>query len=106
MSCNPNHLLIELGVSRRKLGHFVMGKEGTMTTGFGLAFDLEAAKYEVDRLRATNAKLIEALEPLARCAEDSPPTSPDSRTLYDGAFVGIRLGDARRARAAIEEARK
>ncbi len=43
-----------------------------------------------------------ALEPLAQCAEDSPPTSPDSHTLYDGAFVGIVLGDARRARAAID----
>jgi hypothetical protein len=42
-----------------------------------------------------------ALEPLAQCAEDSPCTSPDHRTLYDGAFVGIVLGDARRARAII-----
>jgi len=24
MTCVPNHLLIELGVSRRKFGHFVM----------------------------------------------------------------------------------
>ncbi len=44
---------------------------------------------------------IVALEPLAQCAEDSPPTSPDHRTLYDGAFVGIVLGDARRARSTI-----
>ena len=44
---------------------------------------------------------MEALEPLAQCAEDSPSTSPDHRTLYDGAFVGIVLGDARRARATI-----
>jgi hypothetical protein len=46
-------------------------------------------------------EVMKALEPLAQCAEDSPPTSPDHRTLYDGAFVGIVLGDARRARAAI-----
>lgn len=44
---------------------------------------------------------LEALKPLAQCAEDSPSTSPDHRTLYDGAFVGIVLGDARRARATI-----
>jgi hypothetical protein len=66
----------------------------------------EAARLLQDsfRLRAVNAKLLEALEPLAQCAEDSPSQSPDHRTLYDGAFVGIVLGDARRARAAIESA--
>ncbi len=42
-----------------------------------------------------------ALEPLAQCAEDSPSTSPDHHTLYDGCFVGIVLGDARRARDTI-----
>ncbi len=80
MACNPNHLLIELGVSRRKLGHFVMGKEGTMKsepTIEGLtAGDLRVLKGmisethrkrmagidEVKRLRAVNVKLIEALE--------------------------------------------
>ena len=43
---------------------------------------------------------LEALQPLAQCTEDSPSKSPDHRILYDGAFVGIVLGDARRARAA------
>ena len=58
-----------------------------------------AAQYELDEQLMREA--MEALEPLAQCTEDSPPTSPEHRTLYDGAFVGIVLGDARRARATI-----
>ena len=54
-------------------------------------------KADIELLR----EAMEALKPLAQCAEDSPSTSPDHRVLYDGAFVGIELGDARRARAAI-----
>ncbi len=66
------------------------------------AWDVAIAKVGVS---VTDVELmreaLEALEPLAQCTEDSPLTSPDHRTLYDGAFVGIVLGDARRARAAI-----
>lgn len=43
---------------------------------------------------------LKALDPLARLAEDTPPDSPDEHCLYDGCFVGIVVGDARRARKA------
>ncbi len=62
---------------------------------------MNQAKAVYDADVALFREAIEALEPLAQCAEDSPSTSPDHRTLYDGAFVGIVLGDARRARATI-----
>ena len=65
---------------------------------------------ERDGYKALAERRGEALEPLARCAEDCPPKSPDHTILYDGAFVSMVLGDARRARAAIdispEEARE
>ena len=59
-------------------------------------------------VRAVNnhAKLLEALEPLAAIAADWPPNTPDTACLYDEAFIGLSLGDARRARAVIEEAKK
>lgn len=50
---------------------------------------------------AEKAVLREALEPLARLADDSPSSSPDSHCLHDGAFEGLSLGDARRARTAL-----
>lgn len=42
-----------------------------------------------------------ALGPLAKLAEDCSPDSPDDHCLYDGAFEGLSLGDARRACAAL-----
>ena len=66
---------------------------------------IDALTAESLRLRAVNAKLLKALEPFAALAEDSPADAPDSHCLYDGAFVGISLGDARLARAAIKAAK-
>ncbi len=68
MSCTVNHLLIELGVTRRKLGHFIM--EGRDNMEKCMICDLPAPDNddwhshheELDRLRAVNAKLLEALE--------------------------------------------
>jgi hypothetical protein len=63
-----------------------------------------------DGYKAQSRLRGEALEPLARLAEDSPPGTPDDRSLYVGCFVGLDYGDARRARAAVnitpEEARE
>jgi hypothetical protein len=52
---------------------------------------------------AEKAVLVAALEPLARLAEDSPPGTPDGHCIYDGCFVGLDYGDARRARAALSD---
>ncbi len=66
-----------------------------------------AAKYDklsrtLEFMVAREAKMRKALEPLARLAEDSPSSTPDDHCLYDGAFEGLSLGDARRARAVLE----
>lgn len=66
--------------------------------------DNEIAEY-IGELEAIIDNLVKALEPLAKLAEDSPSDSPDDRWLYDGCFVGLSLGDARRARNAIEAAK-
>ena len=67
MSCTVNHLLIELGVSRRKLGHFVMEGRDNMSEQLPASrhyndVDVNHIIEERDRLRAVNAKLLEALE--------------------------------------------
>ncbi len=80
MTCTVNHLLIELGVSRRKEGREIMeqpalreqhlqadldsahGNYARVSNALDTAVRLKLkAQEEVDRLRATNAKLLSAL---------------------------------------------
>ncbi len=131
MSCTPNHLLIELGVSRRELGHHVMeGRDnmeqpslreqhlqadadsvradyGRVRNALDTAVRLKLlAQTEGDRLRAVNAKLLSALESIQREA-----TGVDERTEgWKNDLIAAALGSLERirdqAREAIEEARK
>ncbi len=64
-------------------------------------FLFERRCAELTSVLAREKTLREALKPLARLAEDCPSNSPDTHCLYDGAFEGLVLGDARRARAAL-----
>jgi len=66
MSCTVNHLLIERGVKMRELGHHVMeGRDNMSEIGQSRHYNDAEVNHiiqERDRLRAVNAKLLEALE--------------------------------------------
>lgn len=127
MSCVPKHILEELGVSRRKLGHFIMEGRNKMTWNHvlsGAAIHLlgrnqmcsceashvcQSCQGQDDRLRAVNAKLLAALEPFAALLlphVEANAFQGDDTGVFGINQVKITVGDLRRAREAIEEARK
>ncbi len=106
MTCTPNHLLIELGVSRRELGHFIMEGRDNMTSP-DIQERARAAKIMVEvaaenlRLRAVNAKLLVTMEAVM---ESLPNHELPSHTGHYCREASPCLNC--QARDAIEEARK
>ena len=98
MTCTPNHLLIELGVSRRKEGREIMKNEccHQHPDNGDLATQTLEQTEETD-LRAINAQLIEALERLLKYV--------NTRGL-DGFHTMVTDYAAQNARAVIEEAKE
>ena len=65
-----------------------------------IADEIDRMAQEINRLRALNAELVAALEPFDQYDEN--------RAYLINGFteIKVRLGDLRRARAALEKARK
>jgi len=69
-----------------------------------VAFCISIAKVELDRLRAENVQLRSALEPFASRADRyDPDDNDDGEPDWSTAAPSIRIGDLRRARAALEK---
>ena len=110
MTCTPNHLLIELGVSRRKEGREIMEQpshreqhlqadaDSARQQSYNMTVEARQEKAKADRLRAVNAKLVEALEALLK----------DHCSLVNSGDCGFweveEEDEVIRAREAIEEA--
>jgi hypothetical protein len=61
------------------------------------------AQAEIDRLRAVNAELVEALDFLSAHARDRVSDAPEWRD-DDTVQIVVTIGDLRRARAALAKA--
>lgn len=68
------------------------------------AVALAVVQPEIDKLRAENARLRGALEPFAsRAGRYDPVDNDDGEPDWSTAAPSIRIGDLRRARAALEK---
>lgn len=91
MTCTPNHLLIELGVSRRKEGREIMERRS----------QLAEAERLIDKLVAALEPFVALLQPHVEARAYRGDESPVFQ--IDNAVITV--GDLRRARVVIKAAK-